>query len=45
MKHLKAVIYNVCKTLRGMKLLPWFIWSPVYDRCHKDAVKWERSKT
>lgn len=44
MKHLKMVIYNMCKTLYQKKLLPWFIWSPVYDHLHRDVTKWERSK-
>jgi len=29
------MIFRICKKLRGWKLLPWFIWSPVYDRWHR----------
>ena len=30
-QHMVKGIYKVCKKLRQMKLLPWFVWSFVYD--------------
>lgn len=32
-------IFRVCRTLRRWHLLPWRIWSPVYDKWHRQAVK------
>ena len=43
MKNLRKAIYKVCLFLRQKRLLPWCIWSPVYDHCHRDAIEWERN--
>lgn len=37
------MIFNVCKKLHDAGLLPWFLWSPIYDRLHRCGKKWERS--
>ena len=41
------VIYKVCQWLRERKLLPWFIWSPVFDHFHglfEEGKQWSRTK-
>ena len=36
---MRKVIFLVCRRLRQAHLLPWSVWSPVYDRWHRMAVK------
>lgn len=35
-------IYGFCQKLHEKKLLPWFIWSFVYDRLHKHLKQGEQ---
>ena len=40
---MKAFIYTVCKklynkTICGRHLLPWKVWSFVYDHCHRSVA-------
>ena len=35
MDKIGKVIFRVCWKLREKKMLPWCIWSPVYDRWHR----------
>ena len=37
------LIFNLASWLHERKLLPWFIWSPVYDHLHRCGKKWERA--
>ena len=32
-------IFKLAKRLRAAGLLPWVIWSPVYDRFHRQVKK------
>ena len=37
------LIYRIAKKLRQKKLLPWFIWSQIYDHLHglmKGGEQW-----
>ena len=38
-------IYRMCQKLHKHHLLPWFIWSAVYDKWHRlfdHGEQWER---
>ena len=32
-------IYKICRKLYFAGMLPWAIWSPVYDRWHRTVKK------
>ena len=32
---MRRFIYRICKKLYFKKLLPWAVWSPVYDKWHR----------
>ena len=39
---MKKTIYKLAKKMYERKLLPWFIWSPIYDHCHKSLKAGEQ---
>ena len=38
---MRKTIFKVCQWLHFHKLLPWSIWSPVYDKWHRQIAKSE----
>lgn len=43
---IKRLIFRVAKRLYVMHLLPWCIWSPIYDAWHRDLkkIEWRDAK-
>lgn len=42
---MRKAIYRICQKLFRMHLIPWFIWSPVFDRFHslfEEGKQWEK---
>lgn len=38
---MKKLIYNAARWLRNRRMLPWFVWSFIYDHTSKAASdKW-----
>lgn len=35
MKKIKRAIFKTCQRLYWGGLLPWKLWSPIYDRLHR----------
>lgn len=34
---MKAFLYKICKKLYYKNLLPWKVWSFIYDHCHRSV--------
>ena len=32
---MRKMIYRLAQKMYQKKLLPWFVWSPIYDHFHK----------
>lgn len=35
---MRKMIFNVCRKLYFKGVIPWKVWSPVYDRWHRLAL-------
>lgn len=34
---MKALLYKICLKLKNKHLIPWALWSIVYDHCHRSV--------
>ena len=44
---MRKLIYRFCQKLHNHHLIPWFLWSPVYDHFHslfEEGKQWDRSR-